>query len=167
MHIFSNVIKSKLFILRISFVNQKTTIIIPPSFSVSNFCSSSLPRYFIKEIEKGKNISKLRKMIIIIKISSNTIARHRGRTVKRLEAKTYQTIETYITIYVHDRFAPNTNSIPVELRVRDFCYYSSECTRCKGFGDRFHPSHSGVDPSTLYLDAKLLVPRIWNNDGPR
>lgn len=161
-------IKSKLFILRISFANQnqKTTIIIPPSFSVSNFCSSSLPRYFIKEIEKGKNISKLRKMIIIIKISSNTIARHRGRTVKRLEAKTYQTIETYITIYVHNRFAPNTNSIPVELRVRDFCYYSSECT----FRDvkvLVVVFTSPIDPSTLYLDAKLLVPRIWNNDGPR
>lgn len=161
-------IKSKLFILRISFANQnqKTTVIIPPSFSVSNFCSSSLPRYFIKEIEKGKNISKLRKMIIIIKISSNTIARHRGRTVKRLEAKTYQTIETYITIYVHDRFAPNTNSIPVELRVRDFCYYSSECT----FRDvkvLVVVFTSPIDPSTLYLDAKLLVPRIWNNDGPR
>lgn len=38
-------------------------------------------------------------------------------TVKRLEAKTYQTIETCITIYVRDRFAPIRYWSSLELEI--------------------------------------------------
>lgn len=176
-------IESKLFILRISFSNQNTNHDIINLLSVSYFCSSSLPRYFINE--KGKNISKIAKndnnhKNIMQRFfftgtdwkNTISIARHRDRTVKRLEAKTYQIIETYITIYVrfstiisHQIRIRYRSSLELEISVIIRAMYVS---KCRDFGGRFHPPlHSGVDFDPSILDAKLLVPRVWNNYGPR
>lgn len=138
-------IESKLFILRISFSNQNTNHDIINLLSVSYFCSSSLPRYFINE--KGKNISKIAKndnnhKNIMQRFfftgtdwkNTISIARHRDRTVKRLEAKTYQIIETYITIYVrfstivsHQIRIRYRSSLELEISVIIRAMYVSKC----------------------------------------